>query len=318
MAPAAWAQDDAESDAEEATPGVSISGFVDTSISVPDIDFPVGGDGYVIGFDQLELDFETSPEAGLTIRADLNWTPENAVAAFDDLVEQGYVEAQYASGLYFAAGKMNAPVGAEATDPVDMYQYSHGLLFDRATPGNLTGFFTGYTGDAMLVRVWGTSNWDRSSVADNLLVGGRFEYSMDGGHTAVSATMGPITDREDSVLMVDVDTAWNFDKMTVFGEFNFGQVDSSIEGEDALTSIGFMVKVNYALSDMASATIRFDSLDRFDAFKGMSATAALLFSMFDNVGALVEVRADMPDAGDDPDNEPPTVISVAAEVTAWF
>ena len=94
--------------------------------------------------------------------------------------------------------------------------------------------------------------------------------------------MGPITDREDSVLMVDVDTAWNFDKMTVFGEFNFGQVDSSIEGEDALTSIGFMVKVNYALSDMASATIRFDSLDRFDAFKGMSATAALLFSMFDN------------------------------------
>ena len=278
---------------EKASSGVSVSGFIDTSASMPFTGVAEADKKVSFGADQVELDFASSPVAGLTVRTDLNVYPAGGAVVADDLIEQAYLQYYFgggSDGFSLTVGKINAPIGIEVLDPVDMYQYSHGLLFSYATPTNLTGVFAGYDDGAISAKFWVANDWDTPSSPDLPNFGLRFQYGFeDLGHVGVSSTFEQGTD----ALMVDLDSALQFGDITLFVEANMGMVDSEI-------AIGALGKVNYAFSDSYSVTGRFDYLDqsKTGGYKGMSGTGAFLFAVNDNFIGAVEVRADMPDEGD--------------------
>jgi hypothetical protein len=296
----------AEEAAEAASSGITVSGFIDASAYMDFTGVPDEQKKLAVGVDEVELDFSSSPVAGLTVRTDLNIFPSGGVIDADSLLEQAYLEYYFgggSDGFSLTVGKVNAPIGIEALDPVDMYQYSKGLLFSFATPSNLTGVFAGYSDGAISAKVWVANDWDTPKAADLPNFGGRFEYAFEElGHVGLSTTFEQGSD----ALMVDLDSALKFGDITLFIEANMGMVDSEM-------AIGALGKVNYAFSDSYSATARFDYLDqsKTGGYKGMSGTGAFLFAVNDNLIGAVEVRADMPDGGD-------AAVAGAVELIASF
>jgi len=285
---------------------VSFSGFVDASLFVPLAGYADDGDEVLLGLDQVEVDIEAQPHDDLLIRTDINFFPAAGVPTFDSLVEQGFFDYSFGGGGFFQVGKRNAPVGAEAIDPVDMYQYSYGQLFVNATPSNLTGFFGGYRGDAFGAMVWVTNDWDLSTTPRSATPGLRLSYAFDSGAVGLSSTYGPVVS-DDPYLMVDVDAAFGFGDLTLLAEANVGT-------SDAISSVGALVTANYAVSDTFSATLRADYLNREvgeEEIDQVSLTLAGLLAIADNYGALAELRADLP-SGADP------VITGAVEFTAFW
>lgn len=303
------------------SPSIQFSGFVDTSVFWP-IDGNTYDDGtdsdgdLVVSLDQVEVDVEAMPAAGLTLRADINYFPALGLALDDRLVEQGYARYYFNGGddgAFLIAGKMNAPIGVESLDPVDMYQYSYGQLFSYATPSNLTGFFGGYATSAITAMVWVTNDWDAPPTPDSYLVGGRFAWSGSDGGVGLSSTFGPIGVGQLYQLMVDLDIVWAFDALTLFLEGNYGSSEQEGADGSALTSVGGLFKANYAFTDSLSATVRYDYLNREygTVVEAHSVTGAFLFGITDNFGGVLEVRADIPAEGD-------TALTSALELTASF
>jgi hypothetical protein len=288
--------------AGSAGPTIELSGFVDTSLSTAIIPDAARKTGVTLGLDQVELDVKANVLPGLEIIADFNYMPAAGAATMDALVEQGYALWHVDGtehGLFIRAGKWNAPVGFETIDPTGLYQFSQGLLFSMATPANLTGFALGWSNDNVEAQLWLTNDWDTPGTAEDGSIGGRINVSLgDTGSVGLSSTYGAIND-DPARLLIDLDAALTFDAVTVGAEFNYGK-------QDDLSSIGFLVMANYAVSDATSFTARFDYLDReiMDApYKGMSATAAGLFTLASShngsLAFITEVRADLPDVGDE-------------------
>ena len=296
----------AEEAAEAASSGVTVSGFIDASAYMDFTGVPEADKKLAVGVDEVEVDFSSTPVSGLTVRTDLNIFPSGDAIVADTLIEQAYMEYFFnggSDGFSLTVGKVNAPIGIEALDPVDMYQYSKGLLFTYATPSNLTGVFAGYSDGAFNAKVWVANDWDMPKAADLPNFGLRVDYAFEElGHVGLSSTFEQGSD----ALMVDLDSALKFGDVTLFIEANMGMVDSEI-------AIGALGKVNYAFSDSYSATARFDYLDqsKTGGYKGMSGTGAFLFAVNDNLIGAVEVRADMPDGGD-------TAVAGAVELIASF
>jgi len=302
-----------------AEPTVKLNGFVDSSLSYTFTPKALADQGVRLGLDEVELDVEVDVGGGLRIRSDLNFFPGQAltvdagsgeVVVFDRIVEQGLFEYFFSggtTGFFLRGGKWNAPIGFEVTDPTGLWQVSKGLLFTRATPTNLTGFAFGWVGDATQVQLWLTNDWDTPATPKDASAGLRVQQSLgDVGTIGVSATYGAFID-DPARLMIDVDAALGFGDLKLGAEFNFGM-------QDDLSSIGFLLSGNYAFSEVVSATLRFDYLDREitdSPYKGMSITGAGIFTLVDGLDLLAEVRADMPDGGD-------TAVGGALELLADF
>ncbi|MGM0574353.1 MAG: outer membrane beta-barrel protein [Myxococcota bacterium] len=271
---------------------VDLSGFVDTSVFVPMSGFADDGDEVLLGLDQAEIDAEITPTSGMLVRVDLNWFPSDTGSAgelgYDDFVEQAFAEYVFGggdTGVFFKAGKSNAPIGVEAVDPHEMYQYSHSLLFDFATPTNLTGFFGGYRGESLGAQVWVANDWDMPATERDASVGGRVDWSDDWGGVGLSSTYGPVV-ADDPRLMLDLDSS------VYFGDFT-GFVELNLQNTDDDTVFGASVKGNYAFGDFGSVTGRYSWLD-----DDMEITGAYLFDFNEYFIGALEVRADIPDEGD--------------------
>ncbi|PKN59540.1 MAG: hypothetical protein CVU56_00505 [Deltaproteobacteria bacterium HGW-Deltaproteobacteria-14] len=293
--------------AEEPAP-VSLSGFVDTSLLIPAAGYPDGQKGVTLGLDQVELDVIAKPLEGVTVRADLNWFPAAAVDGFDDIVEQGFVKVAFAGGLFLQAGKVNAPIGVELPDPVDMYQFSNGLLFSYATPTHLTGFFAGYDSESVQAQLFVTNDWDTPSTPGDATGGARFAYLFGAGSgVGLSAIYGPFN-ADDARFVIDVDLTLALGDLTLWAEGNLNRVGST-------QAVGFMAKANYAFGDH-SATLRMSYLKSDDAVGDFGAsdlelTGAWNFPIAAGVGGVCELRADLPDVGD-------TRLTAVFELTGHF
>ncbi len=138
--------------------------------------------------------------------------------------------------------------------------------------------------------LFSTNDWDAPKKADKPNVGGRLEYSFEEGHVAVCSTYEPIK-VPDSLgrLMVDADLSYKMGALTAFAETNYGSLDET-------ASTGFMGKLNYALTDGESFTVRWDYLDSdmvdntFD--EAMSGAFAFLFTINDNLIGAAEIKTD--------------------------
>ncbi|HEX05212.1 MAG TPA: hypothetical protein ENH10_08690, partial [Bacteroidetes bacterium] len=113
-----------------------VSGFVDASYWGN-----LDEQGHEFALDQAEIDVERSmDDVGIVLRVDFEWVNDGA-GGFNEGLEQGYMNytLPFMPSMNFTFGKFNAPIGFERLDPIDMYQYSHSLVFDNCLPTNLTG-----------------------------------------------------------------------------------------------------------------------------------------------------------------------------------
>ncbi len=308
--PTAFAADPAP----DAGPVVTLSGFVDSSLSA--VLTAEDGDadkGLVLGLDQIELDIDVT-YAKLHLRADLEFFPaeiidpeDGAVALFDRIVEQAFAEYSICeTGLFLRAGKWNAPVGFEVIDPTGLWQWSYGLLFTYATPANLTGLAFGWANEDTSAQVWVTNGWDQPGTRKAAAVGGRVQQSIGVGTIGLSATYGAIAEANPK-LMIDLDVALTFGGLRIGAQLNYGsQLD--------FDSYGALLSLNYAFTDAFSMTLRGDYLDRNlfgSEYKGAATTLAGLVNLTKGFDIIAELRADFPD-GDD------TIVTGALELLASF
>ncbi|MDT8316491.1 MAG: outer membrane beta-barrel protein [bacterium] len=314
--------------------GLKISGFVDTSL----YESQYGDSSF--GLDQVEIDIEKKIDGSLSLRADINYMtamkdystaagPEVEIQQFDDLVEQAYVTYN-TKGIDLTFGKFNAPIGFELLDPVDMYQYSHALVFDYGLPTNLTGAMGSYEFNDMAdISLYVVNGWDNNYDNNNSrTVGGRLGLTpfkgLNIGLSTISGKEGPT---DDKLTVVDMDlTLKMVDKLTIGAEYNSGKDEGgAAAGEDAEWS-GFMVMANYAATNDLSLTLRYDSFDDEDGTRFNSGmiekrtayTVAALYSLGEGAGFLLEYRTDESDEKVFDSGAEDSEASYAAEFTFSF
>lgn len=289
---------------------LKISGFIDFS-------FSDASDGFgTFSLDQVEVDLEKQLAPNLSARADLQFGLDGCAsceATGDDKnssfgVEQGYVTYSPFQSIEITAGLFLAPIGFESLDPVDMYQYSHGLVFTNGLPVSLTGLMVSASPHDMLdVSVYVVNGWDLITDNNNSkTVGGRLGITpVDGVNIGFSVITGPESamNEEDVTTVFDIDlTVTAIDKLTIGAEFNTGETDNAsviTTGMDA-SWVGYSFMANYSILDSLGATFRYEIFDdedgsRLGAVGGKaqeqdSITLALAHSLGDGAIVIAEVR----------------------------
>ncbi len=295
---------------------LKISGFVDVSY----FDQEHNNNGG-FGLDQIEIDIEKKIDDRLSARVDINYLPKDddtstpivdeSKQEFDDLVEQGYVT--YAADLGgqsvdFSFGKFNIPMGFELLDPVDMYQYSHTLIFDYGIPTNVTGLMASTAfSEVFDLSFYLVNGWDNNRDDNNgKTIGGRFGITpaegINVGLSGISGKEDAATDNTRTVFDLDF-TITAVDKLTLGGEYNMGEEEKLGAGGADAEWTAYMLMANYALTDTCSLTLRYDSFDDEDGIRLPSGiaeeresyTIAALHSLGEGAGVLAEYRIDKSD-----------------------
>ena len=284
---------------------VTYSGFVDASY------FDAENVNSSFTLDEVELDINAKIDDRLSLRADLNYREVDAGGGLtaDEILEQGYITYKTDLGehtLDITFGKFNAPIGFELLDPVDMYQYSHSLLFNFAIPTNLTGVM-GFIkpSEQIDLSVYYVNGWDVNSDNNNhKTIGARVGLTPN---EDVNIGLSLIRGAELAVggdvrTVIDLDfTLTTVEKLIIGGEFNIGEEENTGIGGDDAEWMGLMVMANYEIDDENSVTFRFDTLDDEGGTRigvpGVdvevtSVTFAALRSLDENAGVLFELRMD--------------------------
>ncbi len=256
--------------------GAKISGFVDASFSKAD------NSNSTFSLDEVEIDIEKELSATVSLRADINYRAVDADTAgndlsFEELIEQGYITVKLdkiGTGVDLTFGKFNAPIGFELLDPVDMYQYSHALVFDNGVPTNLTGVMGAYTVNAMFdVAAYVVNGWDNNADGNqNKTVGGRLGINpMPGVNVGLSVITGiESTASTNKRTVFDIDaTITMIDNLTVGFEYNSGTEDNAslvTTGTDADWT-AFLLMGHYDLDETYGVTLRYDTFNDKDGFR---------------------------------------------------
>ncbi|HHL40835.1 MAG TPA: hypothetical protein ENJ37_10035 [Deltaproteobacteria bacterium] len=290
---------------------LEITGFVDASLA--DTEFTTSG----FEVEEVELDFFKKLGERTSLRADINYRAEDAKTddlSFDDIVEQGYVTytAPVGDGLEFTFGKFNAPIGFELLDPVDMYQYSHALVFNYGVPTNVTGLMGAYAfGEVVDIVLYVVNGWDNNiDDNDSRTVGGRLGITpvkdVNIGFSAISGAE-KTGNSDDRRTVYDVDfSVTAVPNLLIGGELNIGSEEKAsavTAGDDAEWLAGLLM-VHYDFTDFAGLTLRYDYFDDKDGARLGSGvketrqayTIAPTFSVGDHTHIVVEYRRDKSDA----------------------
>jgi len=322
--------------------GLKISGFVDASI----VDAEYSNSSF--GLDQVEIDIEKKIDDRLSARLDVNYLPKSDDPAtagndeskqeFDDLVEQGYVTYSALDALTLTFGKFNAPIGFELLDPVDMYQYSHALVFDFGLPTNLTGLMGAYAfSDMFDVSLYVVNGWD-NNYDDNTdkHVGTRIGITsgkmLNLGLSYISGNINLTPTKKVSQTITDIDLTYTpTERFTLGAEYNMGKVKeaSNVTAGDASWS-GYLVMAHYDFNDTYGLTLRYDTFNDEDDYainagfgkeKRTAMTAAVTFGIADGLGGLVEwknTKSDVKVFTDKDGNPKDSESTLAAELTFSF
>ncbi len=290
------------SHAAQIAEGLDLSGFVDASY----FNNP-GENTSTFTLDQVELDIENNIDDVWGFRADINHL-EGAEATTDNIIEQGFAWYSLAPMAKATFGKFNAPIGFEMLDPIDMYQYSHAMVFDYGIPTNLTGLMLSGGKGLFDYAIYVVNGWDQISDDNNdKTVGGRLGVTpMDGASIGFSYITGKEGDdaggAETSNLAVfDIDFSYTgLENLIIGAEFNSGTFDNASEvkaGDDASWT-GFLVMANYAFTDKVALTLRYDEFDDKDGArlgsgvseKRKSFTISPSYAVTEGLDVLAEYR----------------------------
>ncbi len=280
--------------------GLSLGGFVDASNYS---DHNTSENSF--GLDQVEVNIgqEFSPRA--RVQADIEYVNDGQ-GGFDLDLEQGYFtySAGSARQWRFSFGKFNAPIGFEAVDPPDMYQYSGGLVGSYCIPGNLTGLLLATElGSGVDLAAYIVNGWDvNTDNNQDKTVGTRLGFSpFENLNFGLSAISGPEHDDNNSSrrTVFDIDLAYSLtDNWLWGGEFNHGTETGVLADNGDASWSGFLIMTNIGFAERWGITGRFDYLNDRDgvltdlAQEWKAVTLSPSVELTDALGGLVEFRYD--------------------------
>ena len=155
-----------------------------------------------IGIDQVEVDFIAKPGENSSVRADFEY-----LQAARSVLSIAFWDTPFAEGLTLTMGRINAPIGVEAIDPTDMYQYSYGLLFSYASPSNLDGVFLTYEVSGLTAMVWMSNDWEafKQDGGTKSSFGSRVAYAIN--TAAASGLQQPTTQRASTSWLIPISSS---------------------------------------------------------------------------------------------------------------
>lgn len=292
-----------------------ISGFVDSSwLLTTDID-GVNNAGPLadtngFGLDQVEINITKEIKDLASLRLDLNYFPNSGMTNSDDaIIEQGYLTLKVSENATLTFGKFNAPIGFELLDPVDMYQFSHALVFNYGIPTNLVGGMVSTSfGDTIDVNFYLVNGWDNEPDGNkDKSYGGRIGITpMEGVNFGFSGITGEDGAAGETLSVIDIDgTITMIPQFTLGMEFNFGWDDMTAgTGADDATWFGFLLMAHYDYAEWGGITFRYDYFNDEDGAGrlpgGVAAPADIrkaitispTFIIAEGFGALIEYRHD--------------------------
>jgi len=282
--------------------GIDIAGFVDTSYSNNLTD-----ESNSFSLEQVEVDITSSPERKGGFRVDFNYVNGQRQTT-DNVLEQGYIWISIPCKMRFVFGKFNAPIGFESLDTVDMYQFSHAMVFDYGLPTNLTGAMISGARGKFDFALYIANGWDQISDDNKAKTfGGRVGISpADGVNLGLSYISGEEgSDQANaetsdlSALDMDI-TITRFDKFTLGFEYNSGTYagQSFVSPGDDSNWSGWLVMARYAWTEALGVTVRYDEFEdeggtRFGSFvkeKRTSFTISPSYQVMDGLLARAEYR----------------------------
>ncbi len=281
-------------------PKLEISGFLDASYI-----FEVRSDNNTFGFDQAEINLRHELAEKGSARLDLEWLNDGQGDG-EFGIEQAFITFSPLSrgGIEFTFGKFNSPIGLEAFDPPDMYQYSFGLVSYYALPGNLTGVnLAADLGQSTDLCLFLANGWDNNfDFNDQKTFGGCLNHCLGGlVDLGLGLVSGSETDSLKNILTVaDASVKVTLKKAVIGAEINFGW--NELAGEKYQWN-GFLAMTHLKLAPWIGITGRYDYFNDKDALrldsgiaeKRQAYTIAPVFSLGNGLTALVELRYDISD-----------------------
>jgi hypothetical protein len=272
--------------------GVELGGFIDIAGQKQGADSETSFVGQV----EINLDFSSGP---VSASVDVDFTETQGVSDTDSdniadttggNLEEAVVTYDFGNGLSVSAGKMLSYMGFEAYDPTNMYQYSYAydvggqndtgaqMIYDAYD----VGFSIDYGTDLFSIGLWSSMEADAGYEL-------AFAYTGIENLTAkaiFSDFSAPTTEAyEKSTYWV----SYQLDKLLIAGEI--AENDQLDTGEDVE---GYLVMVNYSMTDAAALTLRYSGLEitgatnNTVAYEGTKFTISPSYVFNDNFSGLLE------------------------------
>lgn len=278
----------AASPAQSVELDISPSGFVDFVWTLSD-GTDQGKNGAEGQFDTMgELDIESKLKDGVSLRfdADLNSSTSGSDSA---RLEQIYLQwdidtkTTSAKGMSLKGGVFNNKLGFEREDKPEMYQITHGQLWDiwnvsTAEDGNnLQGLEFNVQLDKVNLIIGYLNDLNETPEENSVELAAELGLADD-----FNMTLGLVTQDQNLETIFDISASYETDKLLLAGELLVA--DEQIDN-------GLMLMANVPLSEKFAITARYD-LVSYDgpADDTTSLTFAGLYGISDNLFVNAEVR----------------------------
>jgi len=275
---------------------VELEGFIDIVWAVSDgTDEGVNGsEGHF--YTSGELDLKTKLNGPISMRLDADLNPADGDNDSGRL-EQAFLTWAIDNNLSLKAGVFNNNLGFEKEDAPELYQVTHGQLWDiwnLSTFGldgnNLQGIELSYKQADFTAFVGFLNDLGDVPEENSIKLGATVTAVKD-----VTITAGLITQDEGNPgtpsleNIIDINALWKFDgNLTLGGELML---------PSEIIDSGLMLMANYQVNPKLSGTLRYDMVayDGSGVDDTTSLTIAGLYSIEDNLFANAEIRINSDD-----------------------
>lgn len=231
-----------------------------------------------------EIDVESKFKEGVTLRFDADVNPSTAGSDSASL-EQIFLKWDIDSKMSLMGGVFNNKLTFEREDSPDMYQVTHGQLWDiwsasTAEAGNnLQGLEFNYQLDKINLIVGYLNDLNDTPEKNSLEIAGEIKATEN-----IDITLGLITQDQNLETIFDIFVSYKMKKLLLAGEILIAdeQVDN-----------GLMLMGNFKFDDKLSATVRYDLVNYDSAFAAdntSSLTIAGLYSISKHLFTRAEIR----------------------------
>jgi hypothetical protein len=291
--------------------GLSVSGYLDlvyTSVSNDLTSGAAGTDTSGFNATTAEIDFAFDFGNGLSATVDLegnvgNNDLGNGAGGAELNIEQARID--YAFGdSSITLGKFDTPIGLEALESPDLYQYSVSLTTDlqyTQHTGIMYGFDNGmFNVNVGIVNSISDDNANVGNSGDELSYFGKvgvtptdslsFNVAYSAGDEDNTAGAGGGT--PDEFTQFSVDASWSDFGWTVGAEY----VDREVEtGAVKTDTDGFMIMANYMFTEQFGLTARYSTSEIDGTSESIEYTIAPSYAITPNWFVLAEYRVDETD-----------------------
>jgi len=275
---------------------VNLNGFLDMVWTVSD-STDEGINGTEGHFDTTgEIDIASKLKGPVSMRLDANLN--TAGGSDSGRLEQAFLNWDIQSNLALKAGAFNNNLSWEKEDAPDMYQITHGQLYniwDISTSldgNNLAGAELTYSADIFKLSLGYLNDLGDVPQENSVKIAGEFHALPN-----LNFMVGYITQKANLENIIDVNATWNVNNKLMLG-FEAMMPDQLVDN-------AYMVVGNYKFTNEFSGTVRYDvvSYDVAGSDNTTSLTIAGLYTIDPNLFANIELRVNS-------DNNVPTVSSL--------